>query len=117
MQNFQKRVHYIRIEVGSGFRAEVCNNFFSFPGAAVGPFARKGVPYIDDGEDSGKQGNVFSLESLRIAGSVPLFMVTPGDGKRGKKEFYGREQVMCIFGMLVHDCPFFMGERSGFEEN
>ena len=53
------------------------------PGTAVESFGPECIPHIDEGENSGAQGDLFAFQPAGIARSVPFFTMTKGDVQGG----------------------------------
>ena len=53
--------HHLRVKTSAGFRPKVLNHLVFRDGRTIAAPGAHGVPYIDDGEDSGFQRNFFAF--------------------------------------------------------
>ena len=90
---------------------------FSFrPSRPIGTVRTEGVPYVDDGEEPGWQGDGCPGEAAGIAAAVPFLVVIIRDIQRLIEESQPRKEVPSYRRMPFHDFKFLIAQGAGLEE-
>src|ERR1700676_4192290 len=78
----QEQLRHAGIKMASFLFVDVVARLGRRPGGAVGAVGSQGVPDIDDGKDTGRQGNLFLAQAARVAAAVPLLVMAVGNIQR-----------------------------------
>src|SRR6266851_366929 len=74
-----ERLDHRRVELQPGEASHLANRVWHGPRRLVRPFMGERVEDIGDRDDAAAERYLVACESVRIAGSVPPFVVGPGD--------------------------------------
>jgi hypothetical protein len=88
----QECVYDFGVEVSPTVLKEMLPCDVGFPRGSVWLIRCERVPYIDDGEDARREGDLLPREPVRIATSVPTLMVVDWDVEGAAKHFDGLQQ-------------------------
>src|SRR5436190_6212150 len=72
---------------------------------------------VGNAKDAGRQGNLITLEAVRIAGAVPPLMVVPDDRGNVPWKIDVGHQFQTSLRVALHDCPLFFGELARFVQD
>src|SRR6202040_3639000 len=76
-----------------------------------------GVERVCNGEDSGPQGNLFSLQAARVARAVEFLLMGVDDFGSFLQERYPLEHVVATERMLLHDTHFVGRKGAGLAKD
>ena len=116
-RNVQKHASHLRVEMSP---AKLTNSFFrefERSSALIRPLGGDGVQSVSNGENPRAQENCLSLEAARVAAAVKPLMVHEDNfgGIREKRDVL--DQLEPDLRMLLHELPFFGGQRSRLEQD
>ena len=91
--------------------------FFFRPAFAIRPVGTKGIPDINQSEITRCQWKLITLQFVRIAGTIPFFVVTVWNLECGMQIGNRPEYTTGIGWILAHYNPLLIGKFTGFEQN
>ena len=113
----EENFHDGGIELRAGLALEDVLGFSGVSGLAVGAIAGHGVVGVDDVDDAGGEGDLFTAQAPGVAAAVGIFMVELDDGEVIAKFGDAFEDAFADDGMAADDFELGIGEGAGLLED
>lgn len=77
-----KYIHDLRVEEAPSLFLQIFHDLFGWQTFSIGSVTLQRIPNINDGEESGVQGNIFAFKFVGVAAAIPSFVMIIRDDKR-----------------------------------
>src|SRR5579884_2535226 len=115
-QDAQCGLHYGWIKLFTGAACQFGARLFFAPASLVGPVCCHRLIRLRHANNTRRQGNVLSAEAIRVAGTIPVFMMVRHRWHQMMQEWTHLQNLRANSGMLLDERVFGRRERASFVE-
>src|SRR5690242_21081635 len=112
-----KSLNHFRIKLSTGPVVELFRRCLVRLTTTIHTIARDRIECVGDSEDARAHVNIFSVQSERITGSIPLFMMLRDNARRALQKLNAAQDLLSVKWMLAHAYPLFFRELRRFAQD